>query len=127
MTVCERHKRFIKFLAVGGLNTLFGYGVYAAVLWMGGHYTLATAVSVALGVLFNFKTTGRLVFGSRGNGRFVPFIAVYAVIYAFNICGIRVLEQAGINDYIGGFIVLLPQALLAYVLMSKFVFVTKAA
>lgn len=120
-----RYERLVKFLLVGGLNTVFGYSVYAGVLALGGHYTLAAAVATILGILFNFKTTGRLVFGARGNGRFVQFLAVYGVVYAANIAGIWVLEQAGLNPYISGLVMILPQALLAYVLMSKFVFVTK--
>ncbi len=125
LALARRHERFIRFLLVGGLNTLFGYGVYALTLFLGGHYTLASAVALVLGVLFNFKTTGRLVFGARGNGRFLAFVTVYMAVYAFNIAAIWVLEQAGVDPYIGGLVVILPQAVLAYALMSRFVF-TKA-
>ena len=45
---------FIKFIFVGCLNTLFGYGVFAICNFMGFHYTLSTLTATILGVLFNF-------------------------------------------------------------------------
>ncbi|MCB1539193.1 MAG: GtrA family protein [Rhodospirillales bacterium] len=119
--------RFVRFLAVGGLNTLFGYGVYAVMIASGAHYALASGVALVLGVLFNFKTTGVLVFRSGDNSRIVHFVGVYAVAYGFNVGGIAVLQQCGLNDYAAGLVVLLPQAVLTYYLCQRFVFTTGKA
>ncbi|MGC7556563.1 GtrA family protein, partial [Pandoraea pneumonica] len=48
--------RLVNYFLVGGLNTLFGYGVFAVCLWIGLHYSLAIAISTVLGTLFNFKS-----------------------------------------------------------------------
>lgn len=87
-----RH-RVARFIAVGVLNTAFGYGVFAAAYALGAHYSLATFLSVVLGVLFNFKSFERLVFSDRQSGKFLRFLSVYAVIYAANTAGLFLLKQ----------------------------------
>lgn len=125
MLVPERIRpsgQFIRFLLVGGLNTAFGYGAFVACLWLGMHYALAGAVSTTLGVLFNFMSTGRLVFSHRGNNRLPRFVAVYAAIYAVNMLAIGGMLQLGIPEWLGALILILPSAILSYVLNRQFVF-----
>ncbi|HSD15662.1 MAG TPA: GtrA family protein [Thermomonas sp.] len=114
--------RFIRFLLVGGLNTAFGYGVFVACLWLGMHYALAGAVSTVLGVLFNFKSTGHLVFRSKGSRRLPRFVGIYAIIYLVNVLALGAMLQFGIPEWLGGLILLLPSAILSYVLNRQFVF-----
>ena len=114
--------RFLRFLLVGVLNTAFGYGVFVACLWLGMHYALAGAVSTVLGVLFNFKSTGGLVFRSTGNRRLPQFVAVSVIIYLVNVLALGVMLQFGIAEWLGGLILLLPSAILSYVLNRQFVF-----
>lgn len=114
--------RFLRFLLVGVLNTAFGYGVFVACLWLGMHYALAGAFSTVLGVLFNFKSTGELVFRSQGNGKLAHFVAVYAIIYLVNVLALGVMLQSGIPEWLGGLILLLPSAILSYILNRQFVF-----
>lgn len=114
--------RFANYLLVGGLNTLFGYTVFTVMIWAGLHYTVAIAGSTILGTLFNFKSTGALVFKSRDNSRLVRFLLVYGVVYCVNVLGVGALIRLGVNAYYSGLIMILPLALLAYRLNSQFVF-----
>ena len=114
--------RFIRFLLVGGLNTAFGYAVFVASLWLGMHYALAGAISTVLGVLFNFKSTGRLVFGSQGNNKLPRFVAVYAILYLANTLAIGVMLKFGIPEWLGALLLILPSAIASYVLNRQFVF-----
>lgn len=114
--------RFVRFLLVGGLNTAFGYGVFVACLWLGMHYALAGAISTVLGVLFNFKSTGSLVFRSKNNRRLPRFVAVYAVVYLVNVLAVGAMLHVGIPEWLGGLILILPSAILSYVLNRHFVF-----
>jgi len=43
MSVAKKilERRFIRFLLVGGVNTLFGYGVFVSLIYIGLHYSLA--------------------------------------------------------------------------------------
>jgi putative flippase GtrA len=114
--------QFVRFLLVGVLNTLFGYACFTVFLWLGLHYTLAMAMATVLGVLFNFKSTGALVFGSRDNRLLLRFVASYVVVYLVNIAGISLLGRAGVGPQPAGAVMLLPAAVLAFALNKKFVF-----
>jgi len=116
--------RFIRFLIVGGVNTAFGYGIFVTCLWIGMHYALAAAISTVLGILFNYKSTGNLVFKSRGSGRLPHFVAVYAIIYVFGVLAIGGMLRLGIHEWLGGLILILPSATLSNILNRRFVFQT---
>ena len=77
---------------------------------------------MTLGVLFNFKTTGRLVFASRDHTRFWRFILVYAVVYGVNVGSIRLLTLAGASVPVASGLTLLPMAVLGFLLNRSFVF-----
>lgn len=114
--------RFARFLLVGGINTLFGYGVYATALWVGAHYSLAIAISTVLGTLFNFKSTGTLVFRSSDNSRLMRFVLVYALLYVANLAAVALALRLGFNAYQSGLLMALPLAFLAFMLNSRYVF-----
>lgn len=114
--------RFARFLAVGVLNTAFGYGVFSLGIWLGLHYSVAIAVATVLGTLFNFKSTGKLVFGSSDNGRLFRFVGVYAIVYVVNVAAVGALVHLGLSAYVSGLLVILPLAVLSYWLNSRFVF-----
>jgi putative flippase GtrA len=116
-------RQFAAFLAVGVLNTAFGYGCYALLVWTGLHYGLAALMSTVLGVLFNFRTTGPLVFRSRDNRLLGRFVGVYVFTYAANLVGLWALQKAGLDAYWSGAALLLPMALLSFALQRRFVFV----
>ena len=116
------NNRFCRFLAVGVLNSLFGYGCYAVFLYVGLHYSVALLLATVIGVLFNFKTTGALVFKSHNNRLIFRFFITYGVVYIVNVLLIDVLDIFGINVYYSGAILILPMAVLAYILNARFVF-----
>lgn len=114
--------RFLRFLLVGGLNTAFGYGVFALSLFLGAHYAVAATISTVLGVLFNFFTTGSLVFGRRGGSRLHRFVAVYAVMWAVGILALKAANALAVNLYVAGLVLLVPSAGLSFLLLRTFVF-----
>lgn len=114
--------RFVRFLLVGGLNTAFGYGVYALSLYLGAHYAVAATLSTVLGVLFNFFTTGTLVFGQRDPARLHRFVAVYGVTWAVGVLALKAARALEIDLYLAGFVLLLPSAGLSFLLLRTFVF-----
>jgi putative flippase GtrA len=116
---CDQLARFI---AVGLLNTAFGYGIFAALLYLGLHYVIALFIATISGILFNFKTTGRLVFKSNSNRLIFHFAGVYALIYAVHVCSLEILLGLGINVYWAGAMLILPMASFAFFLNKRFVF-----
>jgi putative flippase GtrA len=107
---------------VGGLNTLFGFTVYAVLIAVGLHFVLALLLAQIAGVLFNFVATGTLVFGSRDPRKLIQFIPVYVCTYLLNLVGVTVLGWAGVGPLWAGAILLLPVAAAAFFLQKRFVF-----
>ena len=115
-------KQFLRFLAVGALNTAFGYSVFALGILIKLDYKVALAIATVCGVFFNFWTTGRLVFGSRDKGRLFKFVGAYVIMYGFNVALLKGVAWLGVPP-LGGQALALPVVVLAtYGLQKKFVF-----
>jgi len=122
MIITEQQKKFLRFLAVGLVNSAFSYSVYALLIFLGVHYALAVLVANVLGVLFNFKTTRRLVFQSNDNRLIFNFVLVYASVYLLSVSSLKILLWLGLNRYFAGALIALPMAGVTFTLMSRFVF-----
>jgi putative flippase GtrA len=115
---------FLRFLFIGGINTLFGYGVFALFIFLGLHYSIAAIISTIAGVLFNYYTIGTFVFTSGKNySKLFRFIIVYAVSYGLNVFFIFILIKAGLSSYSAGALLLLPMAVIVYFINKIFVFI----
>ncbi len=115
--------KIIRFFFVAGLNTIFGYGIFAFFLFIGLHYTIAGFIATVLGILFNFKMYGILVFKNKSNKLIFRFLLVYFITYCVGIFFIWALERVNINNYYALMIIAIPNALLAYILNKKLVFI----
>lgn len=114
--------KLIRFLLVGLMNAAFGYGCFAGFLYLGLHYSMALLLATILGVLFNFKSTGALVFGSKNNRLIFRFVLGYTVVYGANVAGIAALKLLSVNPYIAGIALIVPMALLSFVINNRYVF-----
>ncbi|GAL92629.1 hypothetical protein N44_01187 [Microcystis aeruginosa NIES-44] len=85
-------------------------------------------LATILGVLFNFQTTGKLVFGSQNNKLIFRFVLVYVVTFLLNVEALRIVDaiDIGIEQktkmLIAGAILVLPMAVISFILMKLFVF-----
>lgn len=116
--------RFLRFLLVGVLNTLFGYAVYLSVLMLGVAPEVALAVATLVGAVFNYFSTGRLVFQSSGMGRLPLFLLAYLVIYAANAAALRALLNAGMAAGWAQAFLLPTVAIASFIIFKFFVFRT---
>ena len=114
--------QFIKFIFVGILNTIFGYSVWALLLFIGLHYAIATILATILGVLFNFKTTGYLVFKNKDNKLLWKFIQNYILTTCLSILGLRFAEILGINLYFAGLFLTGIMAVISFLIQKYYVF-----
>lgn len=118
-----RETRGVRFFVMGGLNTLFGFLTYSLAIWLWGEIWLALLISNVTGVACNFLTMGGVVFRDLGFARLPRFVLVYLGVYLVNWGGIvllmafvgasKILAQAGL---------VVPMALMSYVLLSNYVF-----
>lgn len=114
--------QFFRFIFIGGVNTLFGYSVFSLLVYCEVHYSLALFFATILGVIFNFKTIGIIVFKNGKNNRVIRFIAVYVILYFLNLVIIWVLKNMNTNIYVAGGIAVLPVAFIGFYLNKRFVF-----
>lgn len=114
--------QLFRFLAVGILNTLFGYSLYALLIYLGLEYTYALLFATIAGVLFNFHTIGRLVFQSRDKRLIGKFFAVYAITFCGNLLLIKLMVRFGLSAYLAGAFAIIPTTILSFLLNKFFVF-----
>lgn len=114
--------RFARFLVVGGINTLFGYLVYSAFILLNIHYALASFMSTVIGIVFNFFTTGNIVFRNKNPKLILRFFGVYGITYLINLGFLKIFDSMHMNMVLAGAIVLLPMAVISYFLNRALVF-----
>jgi len=114
--------RAIRFLVVGVLNTSFSYLIYAGFLYIGLGYQLANFLSLVVGILFSFKTQGRLVFNNPDNRLLGRFVLSWLVIYVCVIVFIGRIIALGLDAYTAGALSLPLSVGLSYLTQKYFVF-----
>jgi len=114
--------RFIKFILVGILNTLFGLAAYASLIAMGLPVWTSLIGGNVAGILFNFVTTGHFVFANMLLARLPRFIGAYFGLYALNYLLIQLLLSFRMSA-IGAQVLLTPlMAIGSFYVMSRYVF-----
>ncbi len=116
-------QRFFHFILVGILNTAFSYILFALFIYLGLHFKSAVLVATTLGILFNFKSTGTLVFKNKKNSLLLKFFIVYSFIYFININVIKFFYLFLHNYYLAGAFCSILSPFLSFYLIRKFVFV----
>jgi putative flippase GtrA len=86
------------------------------------HFSLASFISTCLGILFNFKTIGRLVFKNNRYSLFLKFVGVYLFVYLVNIGSLKIFNIYNVNMYKAGAILIFPLAVLSFLFNKVFVF-----
>jgi len=112
----------LRFLFVGMLNTAFGYCLYAAGIFAGLAPEIALLMTFAAAMVFNYLTTGRLVFRSSGKRHFPKFAFAYLLIYCINALALRAVLNLGVQPLLGQAIVLPPIVICTFLTMKFFVF-----
>ena len=113
---------FIRYLLVGMLNTAFGYAVFAVLIFLNLHYTLALFFATVAGIFFNFRTFGRFVFNQPDWRLIWRFFAVYGLLYAINVGCVFMLMTYIDNIYAANAVTLIFIAGLGFLLNRRFVY-----
>lgn len=122
----DRH-RFMRFIAAGALNTLFGFAIYSATILMGVPVWAALMAATATGVGFNFLTTGGYAFRSLLLSRFPRFAVAYVGLYLLNWKLIDLLQVWVSGAIVAQALLTVPLAVLSYVIMARLVFAPTTA
>lgn len=92
------HSTLVRFVAVGVLNTAFSYVLYAGLVLAHIDYRLALTICSAVTIVWNFNTTGRLVFGNRRQALIFKFVVGYGGIYLVNLGLLVLLARLGVGE-----------------------------
>ena len=107
----------IRFLFVGGLNTIVGYGVYALLIYIGVNYLVANTISTVIGIVHSYLWNRFFTFKSKNKAlkEITKFISVYAVSYLIGMCTLFIFkDKLNISAYIAGLINLVITTLISY-------------
>ncbi|GGF58982.1 hypothetical protein GCM10007301_18360 [Azorhizobium oxalatiphilum] len=116
------NNRIVRYVVVGGLNTLFGFAVYAVLALTSLPTWLILILANVAAISFNFATTGGIVFRDLKAQRIPRFLITYGIIF---LTYLTLIE--GLSPLVGGrivamAIVVLPVSALNYGLQMLFVF-----
>ena len=112
-------KQFIVFLCVGIMNTVFGYAIFAFFIFLKAPYYLAFLFAALLGLVFNFITTGRIVFKNKSFKIIYKFVFVSVIMYFLHIFLIKIINLQINNFYISGLMTMSLTALIAFYFNKK--------
>lgn len=114
--------RLLKYIGTGIINTLFGYGFYALLLYYEMIPSYALLIATVMGLIFNYQTNKHYVFNDfRGN--FFRFCLSYAVIYIFNLMLLNgALYFLTSSAYFAQILCLPPTVIIGYFILKNFSF-----
>lgn len=115
----------LRYVVVGGVNTLLAFGVFVLFLKVGCHFSVATLAGGICGMVMGFKLHGTLVFGHSGRGRFLWFLAIFVSMYGLSL-GIQTLARGSVNGYLAGAVASCVTVPVSYLLNRTFVFQDRA-
>lgn len=122
------HEQKIRYLIIGGWNTVFGYGVFAALyFWLEGsiHYLVILSISYVLSITNAYIGYKFFVFQTKGNivREYLRFYVVYAAAFLVNLAILPLLVEIGdLNMYISQALVTMLTIIGSYILHKNFSF-----
>lgn len=122
----------IRFLLVGGYNTVFSYLLFAGVLWvLGGQYEQgALLISFILSSVNSFITQKVYVFCTKGHwiSEFVKCLETWMISYAINAALLWLfVDWMRINPYIAQIYAVILLTIFSWVMLKHFAFKQKNA
>ena len=117
----ERGLEIFRFLVAGVLNTAFGYGLYAGLIWLGLDRYAAQAIGYVLGTGFNYFTYSRGVFSDAGPAK-MRFALSYAGNYLINLAGLKLASHFIADPYLAGAVTTFAVVVLNYAVLKRLVF-----
>lgn len=110
-----------RYYVAGVINLMFGYLLFAGLVWLGLQVFVAQAVGYVLGVIFNYVTYSRIAFTGKQGGK-VSFVASYVVNYLISVVFLWLALKVFPSPYLAGLVVTIAVSLVNYLVLRKWVF-----
>ena len=120
----EERRRLWRYYQAGLVNTLFGYGAFAALVALDLNIYAAQIIAHLAGTTFNYVTYSRYAFRGHG-GSPRRFITSYAVNYGLSLAALAALTHLGLSPYAAGLVSVLAVSLINYFILAKVVFTSR--
>jgi putative flippase GtrA len=117
-----RVEMLLRYYGVGVINTAFGFGLYALLVFVGLNLYVAQITAHVTGATFNYFTYSRHVFHKDSERRPLAFVGAYAVNYVVGLALLAVAHQFVRSPYLAGFLALLVGTALNFLVLRRFVF-----
>lgn len=117
-------KRVFRYYQAGIVNTAFGYGLFAALVYFGLNLYIAQIISHILGMLFNYLTYSRYAFADH-SARVSRYILSYAVNYMFSLGALYAFSRFIASPYAAGLLATVLVSAINYLVLRKLVFTEK--
>ncbi|MDD4429376.1 MAG: GtrA family protein [Paludibacter sp.] len=107
----------MRFLIVGGINTAVGYGTFAAVIFLGGHYIVANVIATAVGMTVSYFLNKYFTFRQykKSFTEIIRFISVYFVSFMLgNVVLYVMVDIISISPYLAGALNLIFTTLISW-------------
>jgi putative flippase GtrA len=113
--------RVFRYYQAGIANTLFGYALYAFLVWVGLNLFAAQLIAHFIGVAFNYVTYSRLAFPDAKAAK-LRFVAFYIFTYLMSAALLALAVQFFPSPYVAGLAAAAVASVLNYFILRKFVF-----
>ena len=110
-----------RYYKAGVINTLFGVGLYFALVYLGLNLYVAQIVSHVTGVIFNYYMFTRHVFRDHKPNK-LSYIGSYGVNYLFGLGFLAFYHSFFPSPYLAGFLTVVTTSIINYFILKKFVF-----
>nr|WP_294847231.1 GtrA family protein [uncultured Sphingomonas sp.] len=114
-------RRIFRYYQAGILNSMFGYGLFAALVWAGMNMFLAQVLAHIMGVLFNYFTFSRYAFAGHQTSR-VNFVLSYAVNYVVSVATLYLFSHIVASPYLAGLLTIVFVSAVNYLVLKRWVF-----
>lgn len=95
-------EKLIKYLMVGILNTIVGFGIIFGLMLLGVSPEISNISGYAVGIIFSYFMNKFFTFKSKTKNKieFIKFIISMLIAYILNFTTLKICLNLGINPYI---------------------------
>jgi len=121
----DEWKQLWRYYQVGIVNTIFGYGVFAAFIRFGINVYVAQIIAHIIGVMFNYFTYSRYAFAGK-KSNLANYVLAYIFNYTVSVTALFLIHRAVNSPYLCGMIATIIASVVNYFVL-KAVFRWKAS
>lgn len=125
-SIWMRFPEKVRYVLVGGYNTVFSYALYALLLWGGlnRYPQLALLISFSLSSVNSFWTQKIYVFHTHGNAwrEYIRCLMTWGISYILNVLLLAGFLMLDLNPYVAQFLALFIITINSYLLLKYIAF-----